>query len=201
MAATHEDDRRAIKNIKLDGLKPNLKTCDVITGDLVTTTRRKLCARANNKVFKACEMAQRLNSTTVSRRAKLRAATVAIVPTAISDNQWCRASVAVSNKLRTALMQGTFGPGRKLRCIEILSALYYDPTKLDSFFASVYRTFTQCRRLLRKNTERATRFVADFFNANRHAHRANGPVNGLDQAAQLIKATIHMVSGEMRAET
>ena len=85
-------------------------------------------------------MAIRLNGTTVSRRTKLRAATVAIIPTAVSDNQWCRAGPVAASKLRTALMKGTFGPGRKLRCIEILSALYFVPTKLDPLFASVYRS-------------------------------------------------------------
>ena len=197
IAATHDDDKLAIRDVVLDGFKPTLKECDVLTGDIITTSRRKTCTRANNKMHKAYEMAQRLNGTTVSRRAKLRAATVAIIPLAIADNQWCRASANAASKLRTALMQGTFGPGRKLRCIEILSALYFDPTKLDPLFASAYRSFTQCRRLLRKNSERSNRFIADFCNTNRHTNYANGPVNGLSEAAQLIEATVNLINGEL----
>ena len=67
-------------NLTLDGLKPKIKDHDVLTGDIVTTSTRKLRARANDKVFKAQEMAMRLNGTVVSRRMKLRAATVAIIP-------------------------------------------------------------------------------------------------------------------------
>ena len=89
-------------------------------------------------MHKAREMAQRLNGIVVSRRANLRAAMVAIIPPAISDNQWCRASNAAASKLRTTLMKRTFGPGRKLRCIEILSSLCYDPTKLDPFLRQFF---------------------------------------------------------------
>ena len=131
MAATNDGDQRTIKSIELDGHKPKVKDHDVPSGDIVTTSRRRLRQGANDKIYKPCEMSLRLNGTMTSRRTKLRAATVAIVPTAISDNQWCRASTNVANKLRTTLMKGTFGPGRNLRCIEILTSLFYDPAKLD----------------------------------------------------------------------
>ena len=70
IAATSEEDRQTIKDIQLDGLNPTMKSHDILTGDIVTTARRKLCARANDKMHKACEMAQRLIGTVVSRRAK-----------------------------------------------------------------------------------------------------------------------------------
>jgi hypothetical protein len=109
LAATDAEDRLAIKKVQMDGLQPNIKSCDVLTGDIVTTSRRKLCSRANNKMTERCEMACRLNSAPVSRRTKLRAATTAIIPAAISDNQWCRASSNTSSKLRTALMHAPSG--------------------------------------------------------------------------------------------
>ena len=49
MAATCKDDQRAIKAIELDGHKPKVKDHDVLTGDIVTTSRRKLRQRANDK--------------------------------------------------------------------------------------------------------------------------------------------------------
>ena len=54
IAATDVQDQLALKNVQMDGLQSKVKTTDVLTGEIVTTARRKLCARANDKMLKAC---------------------------------------------------------------------------------------------------------------------------------------------------
>ena len=159
IAATAAEDREAIKKLTLDGQAPKLVAHEVLVGDLVTTASRNSKSHVNSKIDKAYAMAVRLHLTPVPRSKKIAASCTAIIPKAIYATQWNLPSRAKSGRLRTAIIGNALGAGSKMRCIEILLACFYEPTRIDPALAALYRTFTHARRMTRKSIDRYGDFI------------------------------------------
>ena len=95
-------------------------------------------------------------------------------------------------KFRDAIMRGIWSRRSKMRCLEILYSLLFDPTKLDPYFAAICRSFYVARRMLRKNLPRYEDFMKHMRLAEPPYKSITGPVHGFMSAVSTlgIKATL-----------
>ena len=78
-----------------------------------------------------------------------------------------------------------------MRCAEVVTSVLQDPTRVDQPYASVYRSLSDARRMLRKSESRM-----EFFRKGLKQYEAGngntitGPVHGMVTACQKIHSNI-----------
>ena len=87
----------------------------------------------------------------------------AAIPKAIFATQWDLPSFPALNELPTTIMQGTWGSRARMRCLQILMTVSYDPTRIEPLFATLYRTFTLLRRILLESVDRYNMFCGNVY--------------------------------------
>ena len=62
-------------------------------------------------------------------------------------------------------MTGVWGCRALMRCVEVLFSILFDPSRIDPYFAAPFKSFSDLRRMQRKDTQRYHPFVADMMMA------------------------------------
>jgi hypothetical protein len=180
---THDDDKHSLTQVSIDGCQPKHATHAVIVGDLITTQPRKTTAHNNPKVAQANKVALNISRAPVSNNQAQRANQTAVLPKAVASTQWTTPSQQALQRLRTAILKGNWGNARKMRCVEVLMAILFDPTKADPPSAIHLRTFQHARRQLHKDTTRVEQFTNSLLAAQLPYTSIVGPAHGLICAA------------------
>ena len=78
-----------------------------------------------------------------------------------------------------------------MRCLEVVSGVLHDPTRVDRLYASVYRAIMDARRLLRKSESSADIFYDDVYHyAKGTPETISGPAHGIITACNKIGTNI-----------
>ena len=169
--------------LDLYGHHPSCPDFFVMVGNLITTLHRNFTGRANDILAKTTRSAVTLARTAVSKDRRAFAFGSAIVPRAIANTHWNLPSFPTMDRLRTIIITGVWGCRALMRCVEILFSILFDPSRIDPYFAALYKSFGDLRRMLRKHPQRYHAFVADMMMAIRREEAGEteaitGPVHG-----------------------
>ena len=173
----------------INGHKPSCPEFFVLVGNIITALHKRLAAKANCNLAKATQSAVRLQRASVPKSKKAFAFGCAVVPRAIANTQWNLPSFLAMSRLRTIILGGVWGCRARMRCVEILMTVMFDPTRLDPFFAAIYQSFGALRRLLRGSVDRHNNFLDNLMIAVKHQEanedwKITGPVHGFLNACR-----------------
>ena len=198
-AAATAKERARIRTLSLHGHTPKCPNHFVLVGDGITGIKRKISALGNVRTEGAMKILKVARSRQLTRKRFELAAGSAIVPRGISGTQWNLPSFPCMSRFRTAIMKGTWSNKSRMRCLEILMTLVFDPTRIDPFFASLYRAYSILRRLLRKGGDRYFRFVETMTLAILQKEtNIVGPVHGFLDACRHLRVTIALEDHGLR---
>jgi hypothetical protein len=132
MMTTTQKSRDKLKQLSLHGHKVSCPNYTILTGDVVTTHLRKYTEPGNQRILEATCTAARISRAPVDKYLKVKAIGCAAIPKAIFATQWNIPSFPAMSKLRTAIMHGTWGNKARMRCLEILMTINFDPERIDA---------------------------------------------------------------------
>jgi hypothetical protein len=186
MMATTQKSRDKLKQLTLHGHKVSCPDHTILTGDVISTQLRKFTEPSNQRILAATCTAARISRAPVDKQLKVKAIGTAAIPKAIFATQWNIPSFPALSKLRTVIMQGTWGSKARMRCLEILMTVSYDPARIDPYFAALYRSFTLLRRVLLKSEARYHMFCRNILHASVQRRQITGPVHGFVDACDKL---------------
>lgn len=194
ITSTSASEREEIRKLDLHGHNPSCPDFFVMVGNLITTLHKHFTARANGVMAKTTRCALTLSRTAVGKERRAFAFGSAIVPRAIANANWNLPSFPTMNRLRTIIITGVWGCRALMRCVEVLFSILFDPSRIDPYFAALFKSFGDLRRMLRKNPQRYHAFVEDMMMAIRREKAANnanadaitGPVHGFLDACRAL---------------
>ena len=132
--------------------------------------------------FSSTKIAKNISKAPISNARAQVANQTAALSKAIASTQWTTASARATATLRTAMLKGSWGSARKMRCVEILMSVLFSPTKADPQSAITFRTLQHTRRQLNKDPRRVHQFTQSLLTAHPPYNNIVGPAHGFANA-------------------
>ena len=171
----------------LQGATPKLPDQIQIVGYDITTSRRKHCKSADKRCTKATIGADRIQHAPLGRKRRRVAVEGKTIPTAVYGMNWAQPTLNAARKLRSTIL--------KWRCVEVVTGILNDPTKVDHTFAAVMRTMIDTRRILMKSESRYLQAVRILHKYAAGIQHSAGPVHGF--VVKAATAGIVVSNGQM----
>ncbi len=190
--ATNENDRAALKNIKVRGEALQVKLNATIVGHDVSVKKARDTRFLSGRAAMASTRADKVSTMQGTRDQKKRIIQNAVIPSMASGAAWDLPSIQAMDGLRTSITNAVWGRGRRMRCKEILFAVLNDPIRTDPLAAIIFKRLDDTRRLMHKKPQRML-IAMHAFELTREDDsgvvifpKGAGPVKGLRQAAAVI---------------
>ena len=181
-------------------MNPKCPTAIKLVGFTITAARHKVRQFANERCGKAMEAAKRVVTAPMNMARKIRVTTGKILPMYTFGTNWSAPSVAISNRMRSSVLNCIWGKGSKLRCPEIVLGVLSDPTRTVNFSAAASRAFIDARRTLRKCINRRQDFI-EMLLMYEPGSKLNGPMHGIMEYAEQLGINFTVTDTQIWMET
>jgi hypothetical protein len=166
-------------------------------GTTINTALRESRKAGNAKVDRAMQTCWLIGGSAVFASRKIKAVASKVIPAVLYGLSWSFPSAARCRRLQQAVLNATWGAKRKMRCLEAVFGILFQPTAVEPWCALSARTLMDTRRLLRKSSRRRIRFIKLMAKIGRRmittrsrALRVSGPVGAAMRAADNIGCKI-----------
>ena len=178
--ANINEDREYLAQTRFEGHVLRVTSSTALMGITLTARRSIRRSQQDMRCTKAIEVAQKIAGLKPPEELRKLALEAAAIPAALYGNLWTLPSNNSSNKLSTAIIKALFDDKRGLRCPEIVTTLFMNPTRAAPTMAIAYKNIMDVRRLVLKDRIRLTDFCINLELArDTRLEGIQGPAHGL----------------------